>query len=969
MYLSNLCPNIPSEVIVHIYIVQFPPYMKMYHKNKSSFNLSTITNTSNHIFSETLIPECDKLHSSKELNIPDFTPNNEVLLGKINIETQLYYPTTAKSHNLPNGLNHNANNHNFDNNQYSLHLKHMNGFNYNDLVLPGTSKIKKIMWKLDKFRSIVDSLLRFPNSNHSSHKININHEYLNNQNLALKFVAFPLFNKLEDNIDEFPFSSLNNIHFTNSNQENAFVPLCHLEGNNQNNIIQNNFRLKNLISPQKGLSRPNVIINGYANRSKLPRRQTFNNETSRLGNNNNNIFIENCEYSHYDSYNGYSRPPVINDPQSFANTTQYSNKKLKLSKQDLSYTAFVDFSHLFSSFSNFEDMTNFSQKEFIGTKSNIRLNQHVPGISTYGTRSNNSVKLCFIENPDIFINFRYGIMGCPLIKNSDLYQPETNVYTKDNDYLTIRTERKNGYIKAEESNHSLEIDKSSSLKKKKLSSLKFGREARTLRSSLKMISYPTILPKVKDSFKKLQQIKSDSYDNLTPDPKNMMTLHLSSSIHNYLETDLKQKLVPYENNPSIPYPLPNDASKIFAEKKTRTRKKCQPLPSLYNPNNPNDNEKNQSEERKLRWLKDEQRLLNQQLPPSRKIVLQFELLATNSCPNANKRTLRDGEREDDIKFLPDNYENCCPLKKEEWQDDTYPVAINIENSEGDSIITPIRNNHIQTVISNSAALKCPWCYTLCIDLYAFLKHFNLFHFRFRYYLQIEEALIVIRVIVNENYQSTHKEDLSNFMMTSGLISHKGSSLSPSHHRIYNVLPFTEILAFKSNRPKYCRNLMEFCDPSSFSNYKNALQELNSCNLLHYPNQIKKGHDRIYFRSLTYMPLMPEDIDYDSESESNPQWLIDKRCNLIDDFTDVDDFEKEFMKIWNRFMMSNKGNMYLGECHMFEACKKFISLNNYSIRSKNLSKNLIFHLCQLYHFELISSQQHSQLWKTFTDTNI
>jgi polycomb protein SUZ12 len=44
------------------------------------------------------------------------------------------------------------------------------------------------------------------------------------------------------------------------------------------------------------------------------------------------------------------------------------------------------------------------------------------------------------------------------------------------------------------------------------------------------------------------------------------------------------------------------------------------------------------------------------------------------------------------------------------------------------------------------------------------------------------------------------------------------------------------------------------------------------------------------------------MDVDSEDESDPIWLRKKTAMMIDEFTDVNDGEKEIMKMWNLHVM-------------------------------------------------------------------
>lgn len=46
------------------------------------------------------------------------------------------------------------------------------------------------------------------------------------------------------------------------------------------------------------------------------------------------------------------------------------------------------------------------------------------------------------------------------------------------------------------------------------------------------------------------------------------------------------------------------------------------------------------------------------------------------------------------------------------------------------------------------------------------------------------------------------------------------------------------------------------------------------------------------------------MEVDSEDENDPKWLQKKTTMMIDDFTDVNDGEKELMKMWNLHVMKH-----------------------------------------------------------------
>lgn len=59
---------------------------------------------------------------------------------------------------------------------------------------------------------------------------------------------------------------------------------------------------------------------------------------------------------------------------------------------------------------------------------------------------------------------------------------------------------------------------------------------------------------------------------------------------------------------------------------------------------------------------------------------------------------------------------------------------------------------------------------------------------------------------------------------------------------------------------------------------------------------------LYHHTMTCLPVHPKELDIDSEGESDPAWLKQKTIMMIDDFTDVNEGEKELMKMWNLHIM-------------------------------------------------------------------
>lgn len=92
------------------------------------------------------------------------------------------------------------------------------------------------------------------------------------------------------------------------------------------------------------------------------------------------------------------------------------------------------------------------------------------------------------------------------------------------------------------------------------------------------------------------------------------------------------------------------------------------------------------------------------------------------------------------------------------------------------------------------------------------------------------------------------------------------------------------------------------------------------------------------------------MDIDSEGENDPKWLQTKTMMMIDDFTDVNEGEKELMKMWNLHVMKHG---YVGDCQIPLACQMFLETKGKELLMKNLYRNFVLHMCSLFDFGLIS----------------
>lgn len=104
--------------------------------------------------------------------------------------------------------------------------------------------------------------------------------------------------------------------------------------------------------------------------------------------------------------------------------------------------------------------------------------------------------------------------------------------------------------------------------------------------------------------------------------------------------------------------------------------------------------------------------------------------------------------------------------------------------------------------------------------------------------------------------------------------------------------------------------------------------------------------------MTCLPVHPKELDIDSEGESDPLWLQHKTMQMIDEFTDVNEGEKELMKMWNLHVMKYG---YVGDCQIPVALDMFIDCRGRDLLRKNLYRNFILHVCSMFDFGLVSPE--------------
>lgn len=262
------------------------------------------------------------------------------------------------------------------------------------------------------------------------------------------------------------------------------------------------------------------------------------------------------------------------------------------------------------------------------------------------------------------------------------------------------------------------------------------------------------------------------------------------------------------------------------------------------------------------------------------------------------------------------------------------------------------NNNTRQQTEAREDLHCPWCSINCKQLYPLLKHLKLSHPRFLFtYVPMSDGAR-IDVSVSELYDSTYvgnPHDLINQPPGSAF-----SRFGPVQRT-----SITNILVCKPKRTQ--PSLSEFLEIEE--------NDLNGP----YDGQrpYVSGHNRLYHYSTTCLPMPPHAILQEStEDLVDPNWLLTKMCQMIDEFSDVNEGEKEFMKMWNIHVQHYT---FVGDCQIPFAIKLFIEEKGKEMIEKGLYKNFMCHICNLFEFGVLAPggvfAAISQLQQFMAESNV
>ncbi|XP_067114910.1 polycomb protein suz12-B isoform X3 [Osmerus mordax] len=236
------------------------------------------------------------------------------------------------------------------------------------------------------------------------------------------------------------------------------------------------------------------------------------------------------------------------------------------------------------------------------------------------------------------------------------------------------------------------------------------------------------------------------------------------------------------------------------------------------------------------------------------------------------------------------------------------------------------NNNTRQQTEARDDLHCPWCTLNCRKLYSLLKHLKLSHSRFIFNYVPHPKGARIDVSINESYDGSYVGNPQDI--------HSQPGFAFSRNGPVKRTAVTHVLVCRPKRTK--PSLSEFLESEDGD--------------LEQQRTYVSGHNRLYFHSDSCMPLRPQEMEVDSEDERDPEWLREKTATQLEEFTDVNEGEKEVMKLWNMHVMKHG---FIADNQMNQASMLFVEKCGAYIARRNLCRNFLLHLVSMHDFNLVS----------------
>jgi polycomb protein SUZ12 len=307
------------------------------------------------------------------------------------------------------------------------------------------------------------------------------------------------------------------------------------------------------------------------------------------------------------------------------------------------------------------------------------------------------------------------------------------------------------------------------------------------------------------------------------------------------------------------------------------------------------------------------------------VSLKFSVLWSPGVPKAARNEDASSTRIDFVK-LRKEYENLIASLSS--QSSSESSLSNIASPSSSSLLPKPtvfnflynKNSLQQTEFKYNYV--CPWCTLDCGQLYPMLKHMTLCHPRFVFTYSPIGDTASIDVKLNKAY---------------------GSGTSSTAHDPYEKMQENSI-----KRKKYPTR----CEPTTSIIVRGKTKCLEKLSEFSHNKTVrrKRNKQRLFYHTHSCLPMIADEEKDSNDEEGVNQWLKVTSTRMVDDFIDVNEGEKSFMKIWNFFIMDHK---IIADKQVSEICLLFAKNKKTELASNNVTYNFISHIIYMCDIGLIS----------------
>lgn len=283
-----------------------------------------------------------------------------------------------------------------------------------------------------------------------------------------------------------------------------------------------------------------------------------------------------------------------------------------------------------------------------------------------------------------------------------------------------------------------------------------------------------------------------------------------------------------------------------------------------------------------------------------------------------------------------------------------------------NIFYQFSDSNEKKLITRTNNLSCQFCHSYSfLDYPSLVKHLNNCHFRFHIKQSISQNgvhTLKLDLSLEDTFDGSYCGNLHDLIKNCHL-GYSNSRIRPTRQISVDS---TEILCNKRSFNLDLKRLKsENLSQEELDTLEKIQQQLIkiSSSIDQAGQQKNNFMQRVYYHTVTNQPVHIDELEYDSDSEMDPEWLKQHTTLFINDFADVNEGEKEFMKLWNLHCLKYN---FVADSQIYTACEMFINLNVNTLLKMSLIQNFILHLVNLNDYDLLKKNSLVKLIECLYD---